>query len=175
MFFDARNETAKLNEFELIEPGTYVATITEIGLKDDQYGNEYVRVELTFDDTRRKFFDNVYFNHPEFANLATKGRARMKLYCELAGLEGLQGPNDLKRLIGAQYLIVMGAYTPKNGGERKNVINNILAVQGEAPVEHQEEDDVPVDQDIPAPTPVRAAAPVAKPLVRRPLATPIRR
>lgn len=173
-WFDARNETAKLNEFELIEPGRYTATITEINLKDDKWGNEFIKIELTFDDNRRKFFDNVYFAHSEFPDMANKGRARMKLYCELAGLEGLQGPNDLKRLIGAQYTIVMGAYTPKNGGERKNVINNILPAQNEAPVEHQEEDDVPVDQDIPAPTPVRAA-PVAKPLVRRPLATPIRR
>lgn len=175
MFFDARNETAKLNDFELIEPGTYVATITEIGLKDDKWGNEYIKIELTFDDSRRKFFDNVYFTHSEFPDMATKGRARMKLYCELVGLEGLQGPNDLKRLIGAQYLIVMGAYTPKNGGERKNVINNILPVQGEAVAQEYAEEDVPVDQEAPAPAPVRAAAPVAKPLVRRPVATPIRR
>jgi len=173
-WFDAKNETAKLNDFSLIEPGVYVATITEVGLKDDQYGNEYVRFELTFDN-RRKYFDNVYMAHPQFADMATKGRARLKLYCQLAGLDDLKGPNDLKRLIGAQYRVQMGAYTPKNGFEKKNVINNILPLEEAAPEAQYVEDDVPMEQapvPVQAPTPVRAA-PVA---ARRPIqASPVRR
>jgi hypothetical protein len=167
-WFDAKNETAKLNDFSLIEPGVYVATITEVGLKDDQYGNEYIRFELTFEN-RRKYFDNVYMAHPQFEDMATKGRARLKLYALLAGLDDLKGPNDLKRLIGAQYRIQMGAYTPKNGFDKKNVINNILPLEDVATGSQNTEDDVPMEE---APAPVRAA-PVA---ARRPIqATPVRR
>jgi hypothetical protein len=109
--------------------------------------------------------------HPQFEDMATKGRARLKLYVQLAGLDDLKGPNDLKRLIGAQYRIQMGAYTPKNGFDKKNVINNILPLEEAAPEAQYTEEDVP-EEPAPAPVPVRAA-PVA---ARRPIqATPVRR
>jgi hypothetical protein len=169
-FFNAKEETATLNEFSLIEPGTYVATIMACQESEDKYGNDYIKFELELGNGR-KYFDNIYLSHPEFDSLVTKSRARLKLYVELHGMEELKSPADLRYLVGAQYRIQMGAYAPKTGGDKRNVINNILPVA----------DDIdPVatfGEDVPAEEPVRPpAASAPRTMARRtPLAVPVRK
>lgn len=170
-WFDAQNETAELGGFGLIPPGRYVGHITAVQMKNDKWDNEYINIEITFDN-RKKYYDNVYLSHPQFSDMAEKGRARLKQYCLCAGIEKLGGPADLRKLVGQSYVIEIGKYVKKDTGEERNAINAIEQLVEENLVE----DDVPLEEvPAPAPTPAPVAArPVAK-AIPRPLATPVRR
>lgn len=153
-FFDPSQESTELSNYSVPAPGEYHACITAQELKDDQYGNEFIGLELTLVKEGKKYRDNIYLTHPQYDDMAQKGRARLALYTTIAGTGKLQSPADLRKLIGKEYVVTFENYIQKSTGNTKCSIVGIREYH-----EYGGNSDVIEDDDVPyEPAPPKATA-----------------
>lgn len=124
MFFDAKNATETLRNFEPLPLNKYLMTVIEMEEKEDRFDNPYIKCVLEVIDgpyKNRKIFNNLYLSHPEWDNAVKAGRATLKSLCDVQGIEAIKTSSDLGRLVGGEYLVSLGLY------KGKNIINAIEA------------------------------------------------
>lgn len=147
-YFNAKEETSTLDDRSIFQAGLYDMIVTDIGEKADKYNNEYISVEFTVSEgpsKNRKLWENLYL-HSEHEGVERKGRAILKALCDACEIASLSGPSDLKKFIGAEFIVKLGVYKNKDTGVERNIINSI---KGKA-----------TEQTEPKP---KAKAPIAKP------------
>lgn len=128
-FFDAENEQSELNDFTPLPAGTYHMCVTDMDMKEDQHGIEYIAVTYEVcdgDHKNRKLFDNIYLTH-EIESLQKNSRAKLKLLCQAKNIKSLGGPSDLAKFIGLEVWLKVDLYTSKKKEDAKprNIINKI--------------------------------------------------
>lgn len=134
-WFDARNETAELNDYSPLPNGVYYMTVAEAETKHDRNGNEFIGVMFEVcngEHKGRKLFQNLYL-HSEYENQERTGRAILKLLCRAADLPTLHGPKDLMKFIGMELDVKVGSYKKKDSGDVINVVNGIVRHEPEEP------------------------------------------
>lgn len=125
-WFDAASETATIKQFEPLPPGTYQACITDIIAKLDVNNNEYIKVD--FETAKGKVIDFLYLQSP-YEEKERNGRAKLKLLCQIKGIQSLGGPSDLANFVGMECQIVVGQYTQKKEGFLPIIRNNVKDIK----------------------------------------------
>lgn len=153
-WFNAKEETATLNDNSIIPAGLYNVVVSGMELKVDKFKHDYINLEMTISDgplKNRKFWENLYLVSTEDW-IQNKGRAIMKALCDATGIEKLGGPSDLVKFIGKEAVLKLGVYKNKDTHVERNIVNGITAAMKTTPakatpaktvVTAETEDDVP--------------------------------
>lgn len=128
MFFDVQNETATLQDFAPLPEGSYQVCVTDIDVKDDKNGNEYIKVEATVTEgpsKNQKIFDQLYLKS-EYSRRENEGRAKLVLLWKAVGVGNIMGPTDLKKLIGKEYWFKITQYKNKENKVQSQIADIAL-------------------------------------------------